>query len=100
MDGRDIGTVVFPDAELKVFMTASASTRAQRRYDELLQKGDVVTYEEVLKNVEERDYIDTHREDSPLVMASDAVEIDNSYLNREEQFEAVLDLVNNIIKED
>lgn len=100
MDGRDIGTVVFPDAELKVFMTASASTRAQRRYDELLQKGDVVTYEEVLKNVEEPDYIDTHREDSPLVMASDAVEIDNSYLNREEQFEAVLDLVNNIIKED
>jgi cytidylate kinase len=100
MDGRDIGTVVFPDAELKVFMTASASTRAQRRYDELLQKGDVVTYEEVLKNVEERDYIDTHREDSPLVMASDAVEIDNSYLNREEQFQAVLDLVNNIIKED
>lgn len=100
MDGRDIGTVVFPDAELKVFMTASASTRAQRRYDELLQKGDVVTYEEVLKNVEERDYIDTHREDSPLVMASDAVEIDNSYLNRQQQFEAVLDLVNNIIKED
>ncbi|BDB53225.1 (d)CMP kinase [Flavobacterium ammonificans] len=100
MDGRDIGTVVFPDAELKVFMTASASTRAQRRYDELLQKGDVVTYEEVLKNVEERDYIDTHREDSPLVMASDAVEIDNSYLNREEQFQAVLDLVNNIIKGD
>ena len=100
MDGRDIGTVVFPDAELKIFMTASASTRAQRRYDELLQKGDLVTYEEVLKNVEERDYIDTHREDSPLVMASDAVEIDNSYLNREEQFEAVLDLVNNIIKED
>lgn len=100
MDGRDIGTVVFPDAELKVFMTASANTRAQRRYDELLHKGDVVTYEEVLKNVEERDYIDTHREDSPLVMASDAVEIDNSYLNREEQFEAVLDLVNNIIKED
>lgn len=100
MDGRDIGTVVFPDAELKIFMAASASTRAQRRYDELLQKGDVVTYEEVLKNVEERDYIDTHREDSPLVMASDAVEIDNSYLNREEQFQAVLDLVNNIIKED
>jgi cytidylate kinase len=100
MDGRDIGTVVFPDAELKVFMTASAATRAQRRYDELLQKGDSVTYEEVLKNVEERDYIDTHREDSPLVMASDAVEIDNSYLNREEQFEVVLDLVNNIIKED
>lgn len=100
MDGRDIGTVVFPDAELKVFMTASASTRAQRRYDELLQKGDVVTYEEVLKNVEERDYIDTHREDSPLVMASDAVEIDNSYLNREEQFEAVLELVKEITNEE
>jgi cytidylate kinase len=100
MDGRDIGTVVFPDAELKVFMTASAATRAQRRYDELLQKGDSVSYDEVLKNVEERDYIDTHREDSPLVMAPDAVEIDNSYLNREEQFEVVLDLVNNIIKED
>jgi cytidylate kinase len=99
MDGRDIGTVVFPDAELKVFMTASAATRAQRRYDELLQKGDSVTYEEVLKNVEERDYIDTHREDSPLVMADDAVEIDNSHLTREEQFRAVLDLVNAIIKE-
>nr|WP_314864281.1 (d)CMP kinase [uncultured Flavobacterium sp.] len=99
MDGRDIGTVVFPDAELKIFMTASAVTRAQRRYDELLQKGDSVTYEEVLKNVEERDYIDTHRDDSPLVMAEDAVEIDNSHLSREEQFEAVLDLVNAIIKE-
>jgi cytidylate kinase len=99
MDGRDIGTVVFPDAELKVFMTASAATRAQRRYDELLQKGDSVTYEEVLKNVEERDYIDTHREDSPLVMADDAVEIDNSHLTREEQFGAVLDLVNAIINE-
>jgi cytidylate kinase len=99
MDGRDIGTVVFPEAELKVFMTASAATRAQRRYDELQQKGDSVTYEEVLKNVEERDYIDTHREDSPLVMADDAIEIDNSHLTREEQFEAVLNLVDGIIKE-
>jgi cytidylate kinase len=98
MDGRDIGTVVFPDAELKIFMTASAATRAQRRFDELQQKGDLVTYEEVLKNVEERDHIDTHREDSPLVMADDAVEIDNSHLTREEQFEAVLDLVNAIVK--
>jgi cytidylate kinase len=98
MDGRDIGTVVFPDAELKIFMTASAATRAQRRFDELVQKGDVVTYEEVLKNVEERDYIDTHRDDSPLIMAEDAVEIDNSYLTREEQFQAVLDLVNAIIE--
>jgi cytidylate kinase len=97
MDGRDIGTVVFPDAELKIFMTASAATRAQRRFDELVQKGDAVTYEEVLKNVEERDYIDTHRKDSPLVMAEDAVEIDNSHLSREEQFQVVLDLVNAII---
>jgi len=100
MDGRDIGTIVFPDAELKIFMTASAATRAQRRYDELLQKGDLVTYDEVLKNVEERDHIDTHRDDSPLVMAQDAVEIDNSYLTREEQFETVLELVNTIVKEE
>ena len=98
MDGRDIGTVVFPDAELKIFMTASATTRAKRRYDELVAKGDKVTFEEVLKNVEERDYIDTHREDSPLVMAEDAVEIDNSHLNREEQFALVLDLVNDMTK--
>lgn len=98
MDGRDIGTVVFPDAELKIFMTASAATRAQRRFDELVQKGDSVSYDEVLKNVEERDYIDTHREDSPLVMAEDAVEIDNSHLTREEQFQAVLELVNGIIE--
>ena len=98
MDGRDIGTVVFPDAELKIFMTASATTRAQRRYDELVAKGDKVTFEEVLKNVEERDYIDTHREDSPLVMAEDAIEIDNSHLNREEQFALVLDLVDDMTK--
>jgi cytidylate kinase len=93
MDGRDIGTVVFPDAELKIFMIASPQTRAQRRYDELIQKGDVVTFEEVFKNVEERDYIDTHRSSSPLVKADDAIEIDNSNLSREEQFELVLDLV-------
>ncbi|NGY38761.1 (d)CMP kinase [Flavobacterium sp. XN-5] len=98
MDGRDIGTVVFPDAELKIFMTSSATTRAQRRYDELVQKGDSVTFEEVLKNVEERDYIDTHREDSPLVMADDAIEIDNSHLDRKEQFDLVLELVTDTIK--
>lgn len=97
MDGRDIGTVVFPDAELKIFMTASPETRAQRRFDELQAKGDKVSYEEVLKNVQERDYIDTHREDSPLVIAEDAIEIDNSYLNREEQFAAVLELTKEII---
>jgi len=93
MDGRDIGTVVFPDAELKIFMTASAQTRAQRRFDELIQKGDSVTFEEVLQNVEERDYIDTHRSNSPLVKADDAVEVDNSDLTREEQFDLVLNLV-------
>ncbi|BDU26545.1 MULTISPECIES: (d)CMP kinase [unclassified Flavobacterium] len=98
MDGRDIGTVVFPDAELKIFMTASAETRAQRRFDELQQKGDNVSYEEVLKNVVERDHMDTHREDSPLVIAEDAIEIDNSYLNKEEQFAAVLELVNDVVK--
>ena len=98
MDGRDIGTVVFPNAELKIFMTASPETRAQRRFDELQQKGDSVSYEDVLKNVVERDYIDTHREDSPLVIAEDAIEIDNSYLNREEQFELVLELVNDVVK--
>lgn len=98
MDGRDIGTVVFPNAELKIFMTASAETRAQRRFDELQQKGDNVSYEEVLKNVVERDHMDTHREDSPLVIADDAIEIDNSYLNKEEQFAAVLELVNDVVK--
>jgi len=98
MDGRDIGTVVFPDAELKIFMTASAETRAQRRFDELQAKGDTVSYEDVLKNVQERDYIDTHRDDSPLVIADDAIEIDNSYLSREEQFDLVLELVDEITK--
>jgi cytidylate kinase len=98
MDGRDIGTVVFPDAELKIFMTASPETRAQRRFDELQTKGDNVTYEEVLKNVQERDYIDTHRKDSPLVIADDAIEIDNSYLTRQEQFAAVLELVEEVAK--
>jgi cytidylate kinase len=98
MDGRDICTVVFPDAELKIFMTASAETRAQRRYKELVEKGDKVTYEEVLKNVEDRDYIDTHRDDSPLVIADDAIEIDNSHLSRKEQFEVVLELINEVTK--
>lgn len=97
MDGRDIGTVVFPDAELKIFMTSSPETRAQRRFDELKAKGDVVSFEEVLQNVQERDYIDTHRADSPLVMADDAIEIDNSYLTREEQFAAVLELSEELI---
>lgn len=98
MDGRDIGTVVFPKAELKIFMTASAETRAQRRFDELKEKGQEVSFEEVLKNVEERDYIDTHRGDSPLRKADDAIEIDNSYLTREEQFNAVLEMVEDVTK--
>jgi len=93
MDGRDIGTVVFPNAELKLFMTASDKVRATRRFDELVAKGDKVTYEEVLHNVKERDYIDTHRENSPLKKASDAIEIDNSDLTIEEQFEKILKLV-------
>ena len=97
MDGRDIASVVFPNAELKIFMTASAQTRAQRRFDELQQKGDLVSFKEVLKNVEERDYIDTHREDSPLVKDINAIEIDNSYLSREEQFDKVLNLVTTIL---
>lgn len=98
MDGRDIGTVVFPKAELKVFMTASSETRAQRRFEELQQKGQTVSFDEVLKNVEQRDYIDTHRNDSPLVKADDAIEIDNSYLTRDQQFNAVLEMVDDVTK--
>ena len=93
MDGRDIGTVVFPNAELKLFMTASPETRAKRRFDELTQKGEDVTFEAVLSNVESRDYIDSHRKDSPLVKAPDAIEIDNSHLTIQEQFDKVLELV-------
>ena len=98
MDGRDIGTVVFPKAELKIFMTASAETRAKRRFDEMKSKGQEVSFEEVLKNVEQRDYIDTHREDSPLRQADDAIEIDNSYLTKDEQFNAVLEMVDDVTK--
>ncbi|MCM4151273.1 (d)CMP kinase [Arenibacter sp. N53] len=87
MDGRDIGTVVFPDAEFKIFMTASPETRAFRRYKELLEKGEKVTYEEVLKNVQTRDYIDSHREFSPLRKAEDAIEFDNSDMGLKEQLE-------------
>lgn len=95
MDGRDIGTVVFPNAELKIFMTASAEVRAHRRHDELMAKGQEVSYDEVLANVVERDYIDSHREDSPLLKAGDAIEVDNSNLSREEQFEKVMALAKN-----
>lgn len=92
MDGRDIGTIVFPNAELKIFMTASAEERAGRRFRELVEKGQQVRYEDVLKNVEERDHMDTTREDSPLVKAEDAVEVDNSKMGIEEQFELILGL--------
>ena len=85
MDGRDIGTVVFPNAELKVFVTASAQVRAQRRYDELKAKGMPADFDDILKNVEERDYIDSHREVAPLRQAEDALVLDNSNLTREEQ---------------
>lgn len=92
MDGRDIGTTVFPDAELKVFVTASAEVRAQRRYDELVGKGEQADYEDILKNVQERDYIDSHREVSPLRQADDAVLLDNSNMTREEQSAFILRL--------
>lgn len=85
MDGRDIGTAVFPQAELKIFVTASARVRAQRRYDELTAKGDTVNFDEILKNVEERDYIDSHREVAPLRQAEDALVLDNSNLTKDEQ---------------
>ncbi|CAM1367933.1 Cytidylate kinase [Tenacibaculum litoreum] len=94
MDGRDIGTVVFPNAELKLFMTASADKRATRRYKELIDRGDKVNYEEILQNVQERDRIDSTREDSPLVMADDAIEFDNSDMGLKEQFERIMSLVN------
>ena len=100
MDGRDIGTVVFPDAELKIFMTASVETRAKRRFKELLECEHNLSYDKVLENVITRDRIDSTREDSPLVIADNAIEIDNSHLNIEEQVETILKLVNKSIKKD
>lgn len=97
MDGRDIGTVVFPDAELKIFMTASAEIRAERRFLEMQEKSPNITFDEVLKNVVERDKIDSSREDSPLIVAENAVMIDNSNLNKEQQFQMILDLAHKAI---
>ena len=97
MDGRDIGTVVFPDAELKIFMTASGAVRAQRRFEEMKNAGQDVSYEDVLKNLEERDYIDSHREDSPLQKAPGAIEIDNSALTRQEQFDKIVTLATAVL---
>lgn len=99
MDGRDIGTVVFPDAELKLFMTASADKRATRRYKELLDRGDNVNFEEILHNVVERDRIDSTRKDSPLIKADDAIEFDNSDMGLKEQFERIMSLVKNRLGE-
>lgn len=90
MDGRDIGTVVFPDAEIKIFVTASAEVRARRRYDELKAKGMEADYEDILRNVQERDYIDSHREVSPLRKADDAIELDNSDMTIAQQKEWLL----------
>lgn len=93
MDGRDIGTAVFPDAELKLFMTADVDVRVQRRFDELHNKGEKISFEEVKRNLLERDYQDTHRKESPLIKASDAIIIDNTELDKNEQLEIVLRLV-------
>lgn len=93
MDGRDIGTTVFPEAELKIFVTASAEVRAQRRYDELKEKGMPADFNDILKNVQERDYIDSHREVSPLRKAPDAIELDNSHMTIAEQSAWLMELV-------
>ena len=99
MDGRDIGTVVFPHAELKIFVTASAEVRAQRRYDELQQKGMPARYDDILKNVQERDYIDSHREVSPLRKADDVIELDNSNLTIDEQQQWLLQQVDKVLQQ-
>ncbi|MCF6242752.1 MAG: (d)CMP kinase, partial [Bacteroidales bacterium] len=93
MDGRDIGTVVFPDADLKIYMTADVEVRAQRRYKELTEKGEKVSFEEIKKNIEQRDYIDQNRAISPLKKADDAIILDNSNLTRQEQFKWIMDLI-------
>ena len=99
MDGRDIGTTVFPDAELKIFATASSKVRAQRRYDELKEKGMPADFDEILKNVEERDYIDSHREVSPLRQAPDALLLDNSEMTIPEQNAWLMDKVKALVME-
>lgn len=98
MDGRDIGSVVFPEAEFKVFMTASPETRAHRRYKELLDKGEIVTYLEVLQNVRSRDYLDSNRKESPLLLSKDAIEFDNSDMGLKEQFERMYNYALRVIE--
>jgi cytidylate kinase len=98
MDGRDIGTVVFPDAELKIFMTADPDVRAKRRFDELTAKGEKVSYQEIKANIIERDRYDESRKESPLRRADDAVILDNSYMTREQQLDWVLSRVEGKLK--
>jgi cytidylate kinase len=99
MDGRDIGTVVFPDAELKIYVTASPEIRAQRRYEELKQKGQEESFESILENIKKRDFMDQNRTESPLKKADDAIELDNSYMSAEEQKRWLLDLFKEKTKE-
>ncbi len=97
MDGRDIGTAVFPDAELKLFMTADIEVRVQRRFDEMTSKGNQVTQEEVKKNLASRDYEDTHRKENPLVKAKDAIVLDNSDLDKQQQLDFVIRVINDLL---
>ena len=99
MDGRDIGTVVFPKAELKLFLTASPEVRAQRRYDELVEKGEKPNYDDVLADVNDRDYRDTHRAESPLRQAEDAIVVDNSHMTPDEQMEVIYGLFDKILNQ-
>lgn len=99
MDGRDIGTTVFPEAELKIFVTASAEVRAKRRFDELNEKGMSADFDDILENVKQRDYIDSHREVSPLRKADDAIELDNSNMTIQEQSEWLMQKFNNACQE-
>jgi CMP/dCMP kinase len=98
MDGRDIGTVVFPNADYKFFIVADPKTRAQRRFDELKAKNENITFEEVLENLTHRDHIDTTREHSPLRKAEDAIEIDNSHMTKEEQLDLILEYITDKMK--
>lgn len=97
MDGRDIGTVVFPDAELKIFMTANEEIRVKRRFEELMRKDNLVSIDEVRKNIHDRDYEDTHRKESPLTQADDAIVLDNSAMTKDEQLNFILQLTNSLI---
>ena len=99
MDGRDITTVVFPDAELKIFVTAAPETRAQRRYNELKDKGERVVYEDIFKQVVERDYRDSHRSESPLTQTADSLLLDNTNLNKEEQFQLIKSWFDKVVAE-